>query len=152
MARYFNAIEAMCKDGTYVPPEYLGNFETVASQADVLREFHGSSVKVVSGYRTPKWNKGADASQHLTASALDIRPDIVNWFKLPLAARTMHVREFYILAISLLRKGALPLVGGIGYYPAKWIHIDVRAKKSNGGLAWFAEARRAHLEPGALIA
>ncbi len=139
MARYFNAIEAMCKDGTYVPPEYLDNFEAVASQADIIRQMHGSAVTIVSGYRTASWNKGAKESQHLTASALDIRP-ADGWKKAGQAIREKVVRDFYSLILSLLRKDALPLLGGIGYYPGKWVHIDVRAKKTNGQLAWFASS------------
>lgn len=151
MSKYFNAIEAACHDGTYVPPEYLGNFDRVASQADIIRQFHGGPVLIVSGYRTPAWNKGAKDSQHLTASALDIRPVVAEWEKLPAQARTLHVREFYLLILGLLRKGALPLVGGIGYYSAKWVHIDVREKKTNGDLAWFAEARKEHLDSAAIV-
>lgn len=152
MSRYFNAIEARCKDGTYVPPEYVANFERIASQGDVIREMHGGPVFVVSGYRTPIWNKGAKESEHLTASALDIRPWIEDWYGCSEAAKRTIVREFYKLTLKLLEKGALPLVGGIGYYPGKWIHIDTRIRKSNGDLAWFASARKVHLTDFSLIA
>lgn len=146
MSRYFNAIEAKCKDGTFVPPEYLKNFERIASQADVIREMHGSAVEVVSGYRTPAWNKGAKESQHLTASALDLRPFVIDWGKLDNVLRLQHVEEFYKLILILLRKNALPLIGGVGYYPGKWVHIDCRARKPSGVLYAFASSVPGHFD------
>lgn len=148
MARYFNAIEARCKDakGTYVPPQYLDNFERVACQADEIREALKRALFVVSGYRTPEYNKGASESMHLTASALDLRPSIKDWYELPEQARRVHVRELYLLILELIRAGKLKGIGGVGYYPGKFVHIDIRPRKPNGRLYWFGKARHGHLD------
>jgi len=62
----------------YPPPKRLAtNLEYTIKLADRIREEWGGPVRVLSGYRCPRYNDlidGAEDSQHMYARALDIRP------------------------------------------------------------------------------
>ena len=72
----FSLREFKCRDGSNVPPEYMDNVLLLAQNLQVLREEVGKPVRVISGYRSPKYNrkiKGAKRSQHMLAKAADIK-------------------------------------------------------------------------------
>jgi len=113
LTQNFHLAELQCNDGTPVPEEFHANALAICERAQALRDIVGP-LKVVSGYRTPAWNSrvgGARKSQHLTASALDLRSALH-------PSSTLHA-----LYLDLIRKGEVP-DGGLGFYPT-FIHIDV---------------------------
>ena len=68
--------EFRCKDGTDVPPELVENVTFLAKNLQVLRQKIGKPIKVISGYRSPAYNKrcgGTKKSQHMQAKAADLR-------------------------------------------------------------------------------
>lgn len=118
LTKNFTLEELACKDGTAVPEKYVMNAKLVCARAQVLRDLLGTSLTVLSGYRTKKHNArvgGADGSLHMTASALDLGSE--KWNAVQLAA----------LYEGLIRLG-LVVDGGLGVYPREgggWIHIDI---------------------------
>ncbi len=106
--------ELACKDGNPVPQEFYPNAEAICKRADKLRELLGVPLHVNSGYRTAAYNKhvgGKPHSEHLTASALDLRCH--EWTPAQMAD----------LYEGLIRLGIVP-DGGIGRYDS-FIHIDI---------------------------
>ena len=72
----FNLDEFKCRDGTEVPEEYMDNVRLLAENLQILRDYIGRPIKIISGYRSPDYNKrigGARRSQHMTAKAADIK-------------------------------------------------------------------------------
>lgn len=147
-ARWFDVWEFRCHDGTDVPAQLVDtNFAALVSQLDVLRDDLGGPIEVVSGYRTPSYNHaigGAAESQHMRALAADVRPVIireghrVRWDFLHKTERLDVIKRFLERVERLLEAQRLPLVGGLGLYPGKWLHIDVRPRPSDGHIArWF---------------
>lgn len=128
MSTYFSMRELRQKAGhglaeSIVPKKFTENAERVMALADLIREAYGAPLRVVSGYRSGEYNarcKGAVKSQHLTASALDLQPACKPIDRLRQVARLFSTVE------DMLARGDLPDLGGLGYYPAKWIHIDIR--------------------------
>jgi hypothetical protein len=39
-----------------------------------------------------------------------------------------------------IRAGKLPKLGGIGWYPRQWVHIDVRPRPADGHIAKWVGA------------
>lgn len=114
VSKYFNREEFDCRDGTPVPDNLCCNVVTVANQLDVIREELGKPIFVLSGYRTPKYNKavgGATQSQHLKANA----SDIVTKFHTP---KQIHA------AIEKLIKEKKIKNGGLGLYKT-FVHYDI---------------------------
>lgn len=75
VTEHFKINEFACKDGTNVPEQYLHNVLIIAIQLEIIRTYFGMPIIINSAYRTKAYNKkvgGAVASQHLTASAVDI--------------------------------------------------------------------------------
>ncbi len=131
-SKWFNPSEFDCHDGTPYPVAWMDRLQRLCDVLDVIRDAWGGPLRVVSGYRTPEWNQridGAKASQHVEGLAADIAP-MVKPEAMHLAVNDLHSR--------ILRLGAdsrIPLLGGLGYYPAKWIHVDVRQKPISGRIA-----------------
>lgn len=128
LSTHFALSEAACHDGADVPPELLGNARALAlTVLEPLRARFGWPLVPISWYRTAWYNAsvgGAKASQHLTASAADIRPaDIGTLPKLKLCLEEM------------IHEMALPVLGGWGWYPGRWIHVDTRPRGPNGHIA-----------------
>jgi uncharacterized protein YcbK (DUF882 family) len=120
----FSLREFRCKDGTGVPDEYMDNVQELADNLQVLREHLGKRIRVISAYRTPKYNRkidGARRSQHLTASAADIK------------IKGMLPVEIKIIILDLIREGKMK-EGGIGVYKG-FLHYDVRGKK----VRWYGK-------------
>lgn len=114
--------EFRCKDGTDVPDEYLDNVKKLAKNLQVLRDYLGASITIISGYRTPEYNKkcgGVKRSQHLLATAADI---VVS------GKTSLEVRDAIIL---LIKEGKMDK-GGVGIYPT-FTHYDVRGRNARWG-------------------
>ncbi len=110
---HFLLSELRCHDGSEVPEKYVANALAICQRAEVLRAVVGPLI-VVSGYRTPSYNKrigGAARSQHMTASALDLVSREVT---------AAALRGEYLL---LIKQGEVP-DGGVGTYP-NFLHIDI---------------------------
>ena len=124
LTKNFSLKEFRCKDGTDVPDEYMDNVQELAENLQVLRDHLGKSIRVISGYRSPKYNRkidGARRSQHLTASGADIKITGL----LPV--------EIKVIILDLIREGKMK-EGGIGVYKG-FLHYDIRGKK----VRWFGK-------------
>ena len=116
--------EFRCKDGSGVPDEYMDNVKELAENLQVLREHLEKPIRIISAYRTPTYNRkidGARRSQHLTASAADIK------------IRDMTPQEIKDVVEDLIKKGLMKQ-GGIGLYRT-FLHYDIRNKK----VRWFGK-------------
>ena len=118
LTKNFSLKEFRCKDGTDVPDEYMDNVQELADNLQVLRDHLGKSIRVISGYRSPKYNRkidGARRSQHLTASGADIK------------IKGLLPVEIKVIILDLIREGKMK-EGGIGVYKG-FLHYDIRGKK-----------------------
>lgn len=115
ITEHFKINEFACKNGESVPPHYLPNVRKIATQLEIIRTHLGMPIVINSAYRTKEYNKkvgGAVASQHLTASAVDI----------VVKGCTPH----YVFTIirSLMRCGAI--AGGCIILYKNFVHYDIR--------------------------
>ncbi len=129
----FTWSEAACHDGAEVPLEYQPNARRLAERVlEPIREKFGGPLIPISWYRTAWHNQqvgGATSSQHLTASAADIRP-----------AEMAALPRLYAVINEMLDEGLLPDLGGIGWYPGRWVHVDVRPRPADGHVArWLGQ-------------
>jgi hypothetical protein len=119
LSKNFNIADFKCKDGTTVPDALYANVFELAQNLQVLSDALGKPINVISGYRSPDYNKkvgGAKNSQHLYARAGDIK---VNGISPSIVADTIE---------SLIKAGKMKQ-GGLGRYPTS-THYDVRRKKA----------------------
>lgn len=125
LSDHFRLREFDCHDGTPTPIEAQTRLQHLCEVIlEPLRLSWGGPLVIVSGYRSPRHNKGvggAQASYHMLGAAADIAP-----------VDRDRVDEFYTFVQHQVRRG-LP-VGGLGQYP-NWVHVDTRARKVNGGIA-----------------
>ena len=115
LAENFDLSKFECRDGTAVPEEYMDNVKKLAENLQVIREEIGQPVIIISGYRSPDYNKrcgGVKKSQHLLAKAADIR------------VKGMHPRELGEIVKRLIKEGRLHS-GGVGVYTT-FVHYDIR--------------------------
>ena len=71
----FRLDEFKCNDGSVVPEEYMDNVILLADQLQKIREHFDRPIVVISGYRSPDYNKkigGVKRSTHMKAMAADI--------------------------------------------------------------------------------
>ena len=111
--------EFMCKDGSDVPDSMLDNVKLLAKNLQVLRDEIGKPIRVISGYRSPKYNRkigGARKSQHMTAKAADIK------------IKGMTPAEVKRTIVRLIKEGKM-MSGGIGLYRT-FTHYDVRGRNA----------------------
>ena len=113
----FDLKEFACNDSakTDVPAKYVCNAQKVAKNLQVLRDYLKKPIYINSAYRTPAYNKaigGATSSQHLTASAADIR------------VQGMSSKQVYDSILTLISLGKMHN-GGVGLYRT-FVHYDVR--------------------------
>lgn len=105
--------EFTCHDGTPVPENLKCNTIILCTNLQVLRNRIGS-MRVLSGYRTPTWNKkigGAKASQHLKAAASDlVHPELTP-------------KQLYAEIEKDIKEGTMQ-DGGLGLYPS-FVHYDI---------------------------
>lgn len=102
-----------------MPPQYLANVQELARNLQVLRDYLKEPVKVLSGYRTPAYNRsvgGARYSQHLLAKAADI------------TVKSKTPKQLAAIVERLIAQGKLKF-GGLGVYPG-FVHVDVRRGKA----------------------
>lgn len=115
----FKLGEFKCRDGTNVPEEYMGNVQLLAENLQVLRDYIGRPIKIISGYRSPDYNKkigGARRSQHMTAKAADIKVDGMEpWIVKKIIEHLIHEGHM--------------MKGGVGIYET-FVHYDVRGRNA----------------------
>lgn len=119
LTKNFSLSEFKCNDGTDVPEVYICNVKRLAKNLQVIRDFFGKAIIINSGYRTPTHNKavgGGSKSQHLTASAGDLR------------IKGMSSLELKNGIEELIRAGEIE-EGGLGLYDS-FVHYDVRGRKA----------------------
>jgi uncharacterized protein YcbK (DUF882 family) len=120
LTTHFHVSEFACRDGTPVPEEYFDNLTRLCHRLETLRGQLGKPIIILSGYRTPSWNrhKGVEHSQHLTASAADIR------------VKDVPPRDVRFCILRLIDAGRMS-DGGLGLYEASnsrrlgWVHVDI---------------------------
>jgi len=115
LTKNFKREEFDCHDGTIVPEQYHANLKKLVENLQVLRDYIGKPIIVNSGYRTISYNKkigGASKSQHLTATAADIR------------VPGMTADKLYRVIDNLIKQGKMHN-GGLGWYRS-FCHYDVR--------------------------
>ena len=118
----FSLKEFRCKEGTDVPDDLMDNVKKLAKNLQVLRDHIQKPITIISGYRTPEYNKkcgGVKRSQHLLAKAADI---VVS------GMTSLEVRD---TIIQLIKDGEMD-PGGVGIYPT-FTHYDVRGRNSRWG-------------------
>ncbi len=123
----FSLSEFRCKDGTDVPEELMDNVKLLAKNLQVLRDEIGRPIRIISGYRSPKYNRrigGARRSQHMTAKAADIK------------VRGMTPAEVKAVIVRLIKEGKMH-VGGIGLYTT-FTHYDVRGRNAR----WYGKGAK----------
>ena len=115
LTKNFNLSEFRCRDGSDVPDEYMEYVECLAENLQVLRDHINRPIRVISGYRSPPYNRkigGAKKSQHMVAKAADIK------------VTGMHPDEVRQEILTLIREGKMA-VGGVGRYTT-FTHYDIR--------------------------
>ena len=119
ITKNFNVSEFKCKDGTHVPEDLMDNVRLLCENLQVLRDELGRPIRIISGYRSPKYNRrigGARRSQHMTAKAADIR------------VRGMSPQEVREVILRLIKEGRM-MSGGVGLYTS-FTHYDVRGRNA----------------------
>lgn len=115
----FSLSEFRCKDGTDVPDSLMEHVFLLAENLQILREEVGKPIRVISGYRTPAYNrriKGAPKSQHMLAKAADIK------------ISGMTPTEVKEVIVKLIKAGRMKS-GGVGLYKT-FTHYDVRGRNA----------------------
>jgi len=115
----FSLWEFRCKDGSNVPDEHMKNVKKLAENLQVLREVVGKPIRVISGYRSKRYNtriNGARRSQHMCAKAADIK------------IKGLTPAEIKAIIVSLINEGKM-YKGGIGIYRT-FVHYDVRGRNA----------------------
>lgn len=99
------------------PDEWIPNrLSPLCVALEVIRVASGGTLQVLSGYRSPAYNKkigGAKSSQHMEGRAADIKSS-------KLDAAALHA-----LVLRLSKEGKIK-IGGLGEYPT-FVHVDVRS-------------------------
>lgn len=120
LSPHFALSEFDCHDGTPVPSGLVFRVKQLALQLERVREyFGGKPVAILSGYRSPAYNRsvgGVKASQHLLGTAADIDVQGV---------KPARVAD----AIAYLISEGRMLPGGLGRYPG-FTHYDIRGRNA----------------------
>lgn len=129
MSKYFTPAEFMCHDGTAYPIDWIAaRLGPLCAQLDYIRGVWGGPIRVLSGFRTPAYNRqvgGALHSYHMEGMAADLAPIMFGDFS-PDWDQPIQVERLYRLVNGLATDGHLPLIKGIGHYPGRFIHLDIR--------------------------
>ena len=100
LTKNFNLSEFRCRDGSDVPDEFMDNVQLLAENLQVLRDHLEKPIRIISGYRSPSYNRkigGAKKSQHMVAKAADIK------------VSGMHPDEVRQEILSLIKEGKIIL-------------------------------------------
>lgn len=119
LTKNFSLKEFTCKNGVWVPPEYMDNVEELAENLQVLAYFVGVPIYINSGYRTEDYNKkigGSKNSQHLYAKAADIQ------------TKKIRPKCLHIIIVGLIHLGKMKQ-GGLGLYD-DFVHYDIRGTRA----------------------
>ncbi len=119
VTRHFRWDELCCTDGTPVPLKFYKNAIDLITELELVRRIWKKPISILSGYRTPAWNKkvgGAKKSMHLTASACDI------------VVATIPAKEVADAIEAGIADGAFHF-GGLGRYKS-FVHLDTRPGKA----------------------
>ena len=119
LTKNFSLQEFRCRDGSGIPPEYMDNVRLLAKNLQVLRDHIGLPVKVISGYRSPPYNRkigGARQSQHMLAKASDLK------------VSGMSPDQVRSTILQLIEEGKM-MQGGVGRY-VTFTHYDIRGRKA----------------------
>ena len=112
LSPHFRVREFACRDGA----EVVLAAPRLVTVLEALRRRFGRPVRIVSGYRTPAYNRrvgGKPRSQHTCGTAADITIPGVSPARVAAAARAL-----------------MPDWGGVGVYRT-FTHIDVREKRAD---------------------
>tara|TARA_B100000424_G_scaffold231400_1_gene193692 strand:- start:242 stop:646 length:405 start_codon:yes stop_codon:yes gene_type:complete len=115
LSKNFKKSEFRCRDGTDVPEDLMNNLLELVENLQIIRDYIDKPVRVISGYRTPKYNRkidGARRSQHMKARAADLKVSGVS------------ARELHEIITGLIKKGKIKK-GGVGLYKT-FVHYDTR--------------------------
>lgn len=124
LTQNFSLSEFKCRDGSDVPEDLLPNIQLLADNLQVLRDHIGKPIRVISGYRSPPYNRkigGAKRSQHMVAKAGDIK------------VSGMTPKEVKEVIVQLIKEGKMHS-GGIGLYTT-FTHYDVRGRNAR----WYGK-------------
>jgi len=119
LEKNFNLSEFCCRDGTPVPEEHMESVKKLARNLQVLRDFIGRPIRIISGYRSPKYNTkigGARRSQHMLSKAADIK------------IAGMTPKEVKEIIEHLIKDGEMDK-GGVGLYTT-FTHYDIRGRNA----------------------
>ncbi len=126
LTKHFALREFNSRDGAAMPPAAVVYLKMLCEFVlEPIREEWGGVISIISGWRSLHHNTGvggAPGSLHLTGQAADIAPGDM-----------FRVDEFRLLVGHMLKTHALEKVGGFGLYP-DWVHVDIRPRKTGGGL------------------
>jgi uncharacterized protein YcbK (DUF882 family) len=123
LTKDFSLAEFACHDGSETPAEVIPNLHELAKNLQALRAFFNKPIIILSGYRSPSWNKqvhGAPHSQHMLGKAADIICPAISM-------------EALKSAIELEIKRGNMKQGGIGIYDT-WVHYDIRGTEARWDL------------------
>ena len=123
----FSLSEFKCRDGSNVPDDLLANVQLLCDNLQVLRDHIGKPIHVISGYRSPKYNRrigGARKSQHMLAKAADIK------------IKGMSPKEVKAAIVQLIKEGKMH-IGGVGLYRT-FTHYDVRGRNAR----WYGKGAK----------
>jgi len=115
LTRNFSLEEFKCPEAGLPTGEVLSNIKILAEQLQVIRDALGKPMHIISGWRSPSYNKrigGAKESQHQFGKAADI--------KVPGLAPA----ELHSLILKLIKDGKIAQ-GGVGKY-STFVHYDTR--------------------------
>jgi len=115
LSKNFKKSEFRCRDGKDVPSELMDNLRELVENLQIIRDHIDKPIRVISGYRTPKYNRkigGARKSQHMKAKAADLR------------VRGVTAVELREIILNLIKEGKIKR-GGVGLYRT-FVHYDTR--------------------------
>lgn len=124
---HFSWAEAACHSGAEVPYDLRADARYLASAVlEPLRARWGAPIVVKSWYRDPAYNVrvgGALDSQHMHARAVDCHP-----VELDALSRFRAVIE------DMIHESKMGALGGFGWYPGRWVHLDTGPRRNDGGI------------------
>ncbi|QDP51311.1 MAG: putative peptidase M15 [Prokaryotic dsDNA virus sp.] len=127
LSKNFKKSEFKCRDGTKVPERLMENLEELVENLQIIRDFIGVPMHIISGYRTPSYNKkigGSTKSQHMKAKAADI------------VVKTLSPAALRDIINHLIEEGKIKK-GGVGLY-RKFVHYDVRGRNTR----WYGKGMK----------